>query len=48
MKILCKILGHKADLVERAILRIKRKAINKEEFKNEYITCKRCKKKITN
>jgi hypothetical protein len=42
MKILCKIIGHKIDLVEETIMKIKDKAINRQNFLQDQLTCKRC------
>lgn len=41
-KLLCKIFGHKYDDVDLVMLRIKRKAINNEDFKDDIIRCERC------
>jgi len=45
-EIICKIFGHKIDLVDRAMLNIKNAAINRKSFSQDSITCKRCKRKI--
>ena len=45
MKLLCKLFGHKLDLVEVTLMKIKQVAENKEELKHELI-CKRCGEKV--
>lgn len=45
MKILCKIFGHKFNLVDKAMLSVmQRDAINKKDFAGETVECKRCHK----
>lgn len=39
---ICRIFGHKIDLIEQTILNVKRSAVNKYDFKNDFISCKRC------
>ena len=41
--IMCRIFGHTFDLIELAMLDIMQNgAINKESYKDEFVTCKRC------
>jgi len=46
MNILCKMFGHKFDLVEETIMSIKNVAINRKSFLQNAIICKWCKKEF--
>ena len=47
-KFLCRVFGHKFDLVDKTVLEIEQKAaLNKESFKNEFIRCQRCEVKCS-
>jgi hypothetical protein len=47
-ELICRIFGHKISMPELWTLKISQKAaINKEDFKDRYIICPRCNKKIT-
>lgn len=39
---MCDLFGHKPDLIEETILKIKMDAVNKEDFRNDTIKCLRC------
>lgn len=41
-KIFCKIFGHKVNLRDKIIFEIKKVAVNRENFKNQKLFCKRC------
>ena len=46
MEILCKIIGHKFDLIEEIMMSIKNVAINRQNFSQDKIICKRCKEEF--
>ena len=45
-KIICKLFGHRVNDVDVTIIKIKRSAPNKADFKNDYIECLRCGAKL--
>jgi hypothetical protein len=48
-RLFCKTFGHSFDSVDKLVLDITQKvAINKEQFKDDFIICKCCKGKFTN